>query len=322
MSAKRARSILFLSADLVGSTSHKQTDPEWQVSFLSFYAQYPRYLDAAKVALGGKSMEFKLWKAIGDEIVYEVEVRSEKEIARAVRIWLATMDTCEDEILHDKKLALKGSAFIATFPGPDSEVAISRHPRPEDSIDSIILQNDEVIGARRAEKKYQYDYMGPSIDIGFRVASLATRRHFTMTVEVTRGMARDAHDRSALGDSNAAADMDFMGLQELKGVWDGRSYPVFALDREHHNPVNDALASLTGTTPEPLLVLNVCKACAEEPRWPSGLYLPLSPDDSLQSAPEDAMRSARVNETLKDGFETVDTENAEGADLENSPPLD
>ncbi len=115
--------------------------------------------------------------------MFEVDITSENDVSRAVRVWLLAMSMYEEQVLAEAGLALKGGAFIATFPGPDSESTIPRKPDYEDSDGAVVLLNQQALTGQRAYTKYLYDYFGPSIDTGFRVFGLSSRRYFTMSIE-------------------------------------------------------------------------------------------------------------------------------------------
>ena len=168
MTAADARSLLFLSCDIVGSTRFKQSMALWQKTFLTFYREFPQVLGDL-TAEANFEPDFMLWKPVGDELIFTVHVRDEAEIFHAVRLWLEAMDKYERESLEDTPLATKGGAFIATFPGPDSESSIPRNPTIETSDKGVFELNAEALASRSDD--YMYDYFGPSIDTGFRVFS-------------------------------------------------------------------------------------------------------------------------------------------------------
>lgn len=302
-SVSTAKSILFLSADLVGSTSYKQqTSAGWQKIFLSFYREFPQAVKDANrrhAASTGHRVEFELWKAIGDELIFRVDVRQESDVSAAVRVWLEALAAYEQGSLEEVPLALKGGAFIATFPGPDSESSIPKSPETETSDASVVALNDIALKGRRNNTKYLFDYFGPSIDTGFRVIGLATQRYFTMSIEVAWAIAHAA-SANDLQHSNSTPhhvrDVVFQGRQSMKGVWRGQEYPLFAIDRDHASPFNRALAKLVTAELDAQKIAHVCEACSESDGWPSKLYLPDSRNDRFCVIPEDAMEQLRQAE--------------------------
>jgi hypothetical protein len=320
----KAKSVLFLSADLVGSTSYKQREEGWQKIFLQFYREFPQQLNTENrehEAKYGSRAEFTLWKAIGDELIFRVDVTKEADVSTALRIWLSALRAYESDSLEEVQLALKGAAFIATFPGPDSESSIPRNPETETSDEPVVILNDKALAGKRAHTKYLFDYFGPSIDTGFRIAGLASKRYFTMTIEVAWALARAAHAQEASATTDTphhANDVVFRGREPLKGVWNGQEYPVFAIDRDHDLPVNMALAKLNGHPITAQNITHVCEACYKTDGWPSRLYLPDSEVDAFQHAPDDAMQSLREAESTV----TVEDKGLDDGDaLSDDPPL-
>lgn len=307
---------LFVSCDLVGSTQFKQTEPGWQRIFLSFYRQFPQILDDANrsIPTGEKPItDFQLWKAVGDELIFEAAVNDEQGISRAVRVWLLAIKMYEDQILEGGSLALKGGAFIATFPGPDSESTIPRRPNSETSDKGVVALNDEALRGKRNFREYLYDYFGPSIDTGFRVYGLATRRYFTLSVEVAWAMGLAAHQAAGTKDGHgqySTTGFVFHGAHQLKGVWGAREYPVFAIDRDLDDEVNKALAKMNGKELKPLQIVNVCHACSADKNWPFKLYLPGSNNSQFLVKPENAMADLLDSESTLEGAETAISESS------------
>ncbi|MBF6672460.1 hypothetical protein [Glutamicibacter sp. FBE19] len=332
MSTNQSKSKLFVSADLVGSTNYKQSVPGWQKIFLSFYREFPQYVQSARNSVTGIAssdrLKFNLWKAIGDELIFEIQVHDENEVSVATRIWLQALRDYEKEVLADATLSLKGGAFIATFPGPDSESTIPRNPESETSDDPVVLLNAQALGGRRAHKKYLYDYFGPSIDTGFRIVGHASQRYFTLTVEVAWAIASAAHTASAAPETENKVhhldDFNFLGLFQLKGVWGGREYPIFAIDRQFDDPLNKAVKQLESNGIDAGVVLNVCSACHQDEGWRGAIYLPDSHSEHFKKEPEDAMRELMERESTHDGAESAlndDRDTNDGSPLPNNAPL-
>lgn len=326
MAAPKEKSKLFMSCDLVGSTNFKQTKPGWQKVFLSFYWEFPQFLvdaDRALTITDGEKTSFSLWKGVGDELLFEVDVTTERQVSRAVRVWLDAVKRYEDEVLVDYALALKGGAFIATFPGPDSYSTIPIKPETEDSDEGVVLLNARALTGTRKTSFYLYDYFGPSIDTGFRVIGLAERRYFTLSVEVAWAMALAAHAAAAEDpneQTHVVSDFEFRGSYVLKGVWRAREYPLFAIDRECGDKVNEAVSEMTGERLKADAIIKVGNACANDENWPFRLYLPDSTHSRFQDKPEDAMGALLRAETTRDGAETLAKDEG-GVSLNQSPPL-
>lgn len=319
MTATDPRSLLFLSCDIVGSTRYKQSMALWRKTFLSFYREFPQVLGGL-TADAGFEPEYELWKPIGDELIFTVHVRHETEVYHAVRHWLKAMDDYEQGSLEKTTLSTKGGAFIATFPGPDSESSIPRDPTIETSDKGVFELNAEALATR--SDAYFYDYFGPSIDTGFRVTSVCDHRFFTLSIEVAWAMAQCALDAGADGEEKyPLKDLRLRESREFKGVWNGRPYPLFAIDRHQTDLINVAMAAIENNGLEPYKVVNLCRACSEDAAWPSRLYLPESRHSYFLDVPDEALDDLRSNSM--EGAETVPGEDPFGTaeELEENPPL-
>lgn len=316
MTNQTPRSLLFLSCDLVGSTHFKQQRKLWQKVFLSFYREFPQILGEITRE---ENFEpgFSLWKAVGDELIFTVVVTSEDQIFRAVRIWIRAMASYETNVLSDIDLKTKGGAFVATFPGPDSESSIPRDPEMEKSDKGVVELNDEALASRSSD--YLFDFFGPSIDTGFRVFSACSNRFFTLSVEVAWAIAQCALDDGVRTDNHPLDDLRLLDAREFKGVWNGREYPLFALDLHSEDPVNMALSKIRSDGVSPLDVVNLCRECSQKHDWPSKLYLPDSSHMEFHTVPEDSLEELRANSM--DGAETVPPDSETGESLEADAPL-
>lgn len=298
---------LFLSCDLTGSTAFKQRadhDPQapWQKVFLQFYREFPQTLrlqQADQAHTGAKDLLFELWKPVGDELIFTCDVQRESDVWEAIRLWVATMREYRHKSLTDEnlrigggpKLGVKGGAFIGTFPGPDSESSIPRHPSSERSGRDVVTLNKEALRGARGKRKhseYLFDYFGPSIDTGFRVLGRCSSRFFTVSVEV-------AYVLSTLHAQNTIKpykcdDLVLLTGAELKGVWGGRTYPMFALDLEADDEVNKAFAKFEPPKAHAPDILELCKACYSSDGWPFRVYLPgSSPEGPFHVVPDDPL---------------------------------
>ncbi|MFW0772024.1 hypothetical protein ACLRGI_02505 [Paenarthrobacter nitroguajacolicus] len=311
------RSLLFLSCDIVGSTQFKQNrSKNWQATFLAFYRQFPQVL--GQMARHYPDLDFKLWKPVGDELIFTCRVEKEIDVYNAVRVWLAAMSEYESGTLFKENLATKGGAFIATFPGPDSESTIPINPSSEDSDEDPVELNRIALSGRRSPMRYLYDYFGPSIDTGFRIFGVCSQRHFTMTVEVAWAMSRCLQDTGMDKSSVHVDDFTLLTTQSLKGVWGGREYPVFAIDRQHDDLVNKALEQIKGRALQSNDIAVLCHECSQTDEWPSLLYLPQSGFELFKKVPKESVRP--LEKIHRDGREDLALGLGGTESLEENPP--
>ena len=291
-------SIIFLSCDLTGSTKYKQRQDlrePWQKAFLQFYREFPQRVAMTQVELG-TDLDFRLWKPIGDELIYSCVVRTEADVYDAVRVWLKAMRDYESQSLDDTDMGTKGGAFIATFPGPDSRSSVPRSPDSEVSDRPVITLNREALKLQNNDA-FVYDYFGPSIDTGFRVIGKCTPRYFTLSVEVALAILGLSVVGTAAGGTDVVPNTDNFLLREfveLKGVWGEKPYPVVAIDTRHDDPVNQAYSAFErrGTVHEIYGLVKACYDSYDISNPPSQLYLPGAVIDHFKRAPgEDPLQS-------------------------------
>lgn len=314
------RSELFLSCDLVGSTQYKQqTKGRWQETFLAFYRQFPQALATIANEMSPE-LQFKLWKPVGDELIFKCRVVHERDIYRAVRTWIAAMDYYEKNTLAKEKLGTKGGAFVATFPGPDSESSIPFNPSTETSDKGLLELNRDAFKRRTPNADYMYDFFGPSIDTGFRILASCSDRYFTMSTEVAWAMSKCSQSTGLDKADFHSDDLVLVETKSLKGVWNGREYPIFAVDRHDGDMVNKALQPFNGGSLEAQHISDLCRECSKSDGWPSALYLPESGVDEFKINPVDPL-AGMVGQSI-DGAEVAPSQRDPGTkDLVTSPPV-
>ena len=119
-----------MSADLVGSTAFKadkrhadprngSPSPGWVDEFRTFYKDFPLEVGRSyRHALGGitdesllnlESFGPKVWKTIGDEIIFCNRVKSVEHAAVCVSAFLKAIETYSRKLEPDSKLSLVNS---------------------------------------------------------------------------------------------------------------------------------------------------------------------------------------------------------------------
>lgn len=286
-------SILFLSCDLQNSTQFKQKSAKsWIATFLAFYTEFPALL-ATKVISAYPDLKdrLSLWKAIGDELIFSIRIQSELECSDAIDAWMDTMLEFENQhLLVKTPMTLKGGAFLATVPSPDRRVAIPRTVQisndggsqlDAEAANETTLNDADIDG--HFELDFAMDFVGPSIDTGFRVLKFAARGYFVLTVEVAHLLFKHYNDDRSKRGRHAY----LLGTHLLKGVWGGRPYPVFAISRpleattpEQHLAKAFGDGNNTGLVTDeyphraPSEVLEAIEAYRATPDWQGAVHAP------------------------------------------------
>ncbi|WP_027132611.1 nucleotidyl cyclase domain-containing protein [Geminicoccus roseus] len=196
---------LFLSADIVGSSVYKAEmiagdvtrAIEWSESISGFFRDFPalfqRHADARALGSGCDPMN-SVWKLLGDEILFVFDVT---DFAQTTLLCAAFFDALVeyDQDLARGPLRLKGLGWLAQFPFPNVEVRA---------------------GARSGQRA---DYIGPDMDIGFRLADSTRAGRFLISIELAEQIA----DQPPTGN----LVIHHVGWSGLRGINGGKPYPVF-----------------------------------------------------------------------------------------------
>lgn len=215
---------LFLSVDIVGSTEFKSKQasgrgpgerPKWLEVFTDFHNEFHTYL-LRNIEVRSAS-PFNFWKALGDELLFYVQVDSLDILLAALTAFEKAIREYREEDKHQYKgnrLSLKGTAWVAGFPVINAELSLG----PED--------------------RKQIDFIGPSIDAGFRVSKFSTSNHLCVNAELAyilleclKGKHLNTGHKDQCGLPLLENRLFFHGLESLKGVVDGKPYPIFYIEQ-------------------------------------------------------------------------------------------
>lgn len=233
---------LFLSVDLSGSTAFKNSavgaaptkgaTPLWVDAFETFYDKFPaqfhtKYLQRQN-NLAGTDQAPRLWKAVGDELVFCGRISNRLSAILAILAFVDTMNEYRKRLQDEKTaLGLKGAAWLAAFPEPNRAVQL----RHEGSDKTSLVSASEALEMAADRRPFDYDFLGKAIDTGFRVARWAEPERFVLSVQLARLLLEH-------GEGDPFPQQIWMETpQPLKGVNNGQPYPVLYFDTLKHLPI-------------------------------------------------------------------------------------
>lgn len=280
---------LFLSADVIGSTAYKSSrsligkatkgkesfeghTPPWLFPMASFYADVDRTFSARWSQHESRSKKKrpdrtipspKFWKSNGDEVLYTQRLNDYREAYNSVRIWKeVVLDYRYRLKLKHPELDVKATAWVAGFPLTNSEVIFRKtigKTDPYDTGDDLFynfyLLSEFYNGTRGNE--LTRDFIGPSIDTGFRLCALATARKFVISVDLALMLANYNDD--------TGIDLGFRydGRHLLKGVMGGERYPIFWIDMGGNDALSQTEDKLMPISGQNLNRDDIMKFCRE-----------------------------------------------------------
>jgi hypothetical protein len=142
-------------------------------------------------------------------------------------------------------LDLKAAAWLAGFPINNAEIVLSNRPR---EIKDPLVDGDSVLHNLLMLEKYYsqdenerkdlvLDFIGPSMDTGFRVSELATSRKFAVTVDLAYMLAFSSRTEKEFIRQYREPSFRYDGRIEVKDV-DGGPYPFFWIDMNADDPLH------------------------------------------------------------------------------------
>jgi hypothetical protein len=232
------RTRLFLSVDLVGSTAFKagsgnepidrSAHPRWVDEIRNFYQEFPQALHKRYYQHTSRP-EYQIletivptvWKTIGDEIIFCCRVSSTDHLVCIVSAFTEALDDYGRTLdIRCKNLDVKGTAWLAAFPAPNVTVEVMMGPLAE--------LPDEDIESKADKTPHEFDFLGRAIDCGFRLTRFSSSDKLTLSAELALALCESSNSNSKpfLGKFN------YIGREEIKGVIDGRPYPIVTIITE------------------------------------------------------------------------------------------
>jgi hypothetical protein len=195
--SKEPQVYVFFSADLIGSTQKKQyaqkQDDEKALCISSWVSNVVEFYSSFEETFAKDGVE--LWKYNGDEILFYAKISSWDEALNHVKRF---RDAIEKNNSPENKYPVKGAVWTAGFPIRNF---ILRKPA---------INNDCI------------DFIGPDIDLGFRIATLANRDRIAISPELALGLI-------SVSKESREMKWHFYGRKNLKGIVEEGGIPVVFL---------------------------------------------------------------------------------------------
>ena len=261
---------LFFSADIVGSTAFKQkpegvggsrpgADPTWFSTVLSFYHQaeksfnehwnnYQKAIGSSEDVAHWFGPAPDVWKTVGDEVLFTKRTEHPMQALMAIHAWCQTLSDLRQQLRSKYGLDVKSCVWLADFPLKNQEVVLG-HSKPNGEDDFAHLNREALkafyISDGANKKLLLRDFIGPSIDTGFRLGAFASPRKLIISLELAHLLATEqAHAESNGGwhsrGPSAIKKFSFRydGKHQLKGVLAGSPYPVFWIDLDPESSIH------------------------------------------------------------------------------------
>lgn len=156
------------------------------------------------------------WKMAGDELIYCIDVDSRTDVHKYLIAFFRTLRFFDKQYLEKGSyIRLKGAAWTAGFPIRNRIMTPITYPELPEQCTSEPLC-----------KLNLQDYMGPEIDIGFRIGKYTFPGIIVVSLELAYILVDSQLKRVKEIERLRVVDT---GWEELKGVWEGNKYPILWL---------------------------------------------------------------------------------------------
>ena len=200
------------------------------------------------------------WKAVGDEVIFTKILTHPFQVRICMHVWTGVLAKVRENLQrHHKSLNVKSSAWLAGFPVSNTEFIFRFDSKPSIENDSPFesIADLEEFSQDSADKIYDRksgmikDFIGPSIDSGFRIAQHATTEKMTLSIElayllahVIENVGNNYFDKLSL--PKQPIEFGYTAGVTLKGVLGGAPYPIFWIDIHTTGKLRKAELQLTG----------------------------------------------------------------------------
>ena len=207
---------LFASVDLIGSTAFKNQVgseaagyrnrvPPWAETFRGFYWGFARTLHEVPDQHGDSAQSdgerFVLFKSLGDELIFTQTIRRHGDAVRLSTRFRNALRAYNSSLGGQQLgLRVKGTLWIAGFP----------------------INNTQIADPRLGDGLGGFDYLGPSMDAGFRLAKHASKRRLQVSVDLAL----------LLTVAQTSLTFFFDGMEPLRGVLGDRPYPLIWIESD------------------------------------------------------------------------------------------
>ncbi|SEH15046.1 hypothetical protein SAMN05428974_1338 [Sphingopyxis sp. YR583] len=254
---------IFLSADVVGSTALKQpvfleTQIDWLEIMQRFYGEMVDAMETGWEQLKSDLDEElhdvflgpppQFWKTVGDEVLYYKDLTDSRQITLTILCWKRALGLVRTYFEKQNKgllqevgltLDLKSTIWTAGFPRRNktivSPAGLSRQLRGGNYSDAFRRAQSRALSQQKrdANARVEFDFIGPGIDIGFRLANFATEQKMVISLDVAYILALRGTNILRRHMKTISVDpipIHYDGRVLLKGVFGQRKYPLFWID--------------------------------------------------------------------------------------------
>lgn len=224
--------ILFISFDLVNSSSYKTRN------YSNWFNVIINIIENIKKAVFEKIEKAQLWRTIGDEAVFIVEIANKKQLEEDIESVFEILNVKMKEIkngniLNDivsenekkifkvqSELSLKSTVWLASVVETSSTAwlkPVIETDSDDNSKKTIDVYNLMYLYNDDGKSCPTYEFQGNDIDTGFRLSKFTRNRRLTLSLELAYILTEN---------HLVEPKINIITYRSLKGIWNDRIYPI------------------------------------------------------------------------------------------------
>lgn len=217
----------FFSFDIRNSTAYKRAQTDWPILVERFY-------EYTWERLSRDDPEFRFWKHVGDEVLAYRRINSFKEAWDATAQAHTTLDSVIDSLHNEftyarqERVSVKGTSWLAACKKLNNSRAEKAKEQFSDrrSSDIVTMQPYQLSRneAGLQEPLTVADFLGPSIDSGFRIAKRSAPGILALSLELAFVLCN--HLQSTRKKQDHCVFCRVVDFAEFNGIWRDRPYPI------------------------------------------------------------------------------------------------
>lgn len=197
---------LFFSVDLRKSTNFKSDiikngdwkgNAEWALCFENFYESFTESF-VARIRKHDGVEEPSIWKCLGDEVIYAVDIADSSLTSVYVDEFAATIKN-HNSLIEQKptqQLQCQGTVWGAGFP-----------------VRNRIVKTPSPMSQSKSQKNNQ-DYIGLEMDLGFRISKFSKPEKLVISIQVAYFLSKHQYQ-----------NLKYYDYADIKGI--DEPYPIF-----------------------------------------------------------------------------------------------
>lgn len=210
---------VFFSYDLVNSTKFKTISKKnWALVIHQFYT----FVEAG---LTNRQIDAHIWRSVGDELLLYKKINAQSDVKEI----LSTAYEVLQDTIHRLHNLVPDNRTLISVKSTVWAADVKYVPSHDLSNLKNEYRNIVVYHSSHANDK-RLDFLGPDIDVGFRIAKHSVRSRLLVGCKLAYWLY--LHSCSTRTHESFDNCLKIVSYEKLKGIWNDRCYPILWYERD------------------------------------------------------------------------------------------